>query len=116
MADVFHMTQEHAIDCGATYQCTVTWTDSNGNPINLTGYTARMKFKNKHGGTTLASLTDSSGLTLGGALGTIAIAIPDETTATMSGSGVYDLELESAGGVVTRVLEGSWEAKPEVTD
>jgi hypothetical protein len=34
----------------------------------------------------------------------------------MSGSGVYDLELESAGGVVTRVLEGSWEAKPEVTD
>jgi len=110
------MTGTHAIDAGATYQLTVTWKDSNGNPINLTGYTARMKMKNKHGGTTLVSLTEADGLTLGGALGTILVTISDTLTATLSGSGVYDLEVESSGGVTTRVVEGSWVAKPEVTD
>lgn len=116
MADKFLL----EIDAGATYSLTVTWKDSNGAAIDLTSYTARMKLKTNFGGTTLVSLTDTDGLTLGGALGTIAIVISATRTATLCDTdiakGVWDLEVVSAAGVVTRVLEGRWVAHPEVTD
>ena len=116
MADKYNL----SIDAGATYQLTVTWTDSAGDPINLTGFTARMKLKSTYGGDALVSLTESDGLTLGAALGTIAIVISDTRTATMADTdhtkGVYDLEVESSGGVTTRLLEGRWVCSPEVTD
>ena len=112
MADTYDM----QIDCGSTYQLTITWTTPAGAAINITGYTARMKMKNKHGGTLYCSLTETDGLTLGGSAGTIAIEISAARTAALSGTGVYDVEVESAGGVVTRILEGTWSARPEVTD
>lgn len=116
MADKYNL----AIDAGATYQLTVTWNDSNGDPIDLTSYTARMKLKSTYGGDALVSLTESDGITLGAALGTIAIVITDTLTATLAGTshtkGVYDLEVESSGGVTTRLLEGKWVCSPEVTD
>ena len=108
------------IDAGATYSLTVTWKDSNDAAINLTSYTARMKLKSRFGGDTLVSLTDTDGLTLGGALGTVAIVISAARTATLCDTdttkGVYDLEVVSSAGVVTRLLEGTWVARPEVTD
>ena len=112
MADTYDL----SIDCGSTYQLLITWTTPAGAAINITGYTARMKMKNKHGGTTLVSLTDSDGLTLGGSAGTVAVLISAARTAALSGTGVYDVEVESSGGIVTRILEGTWSARPEVTD
>lgn len=116
MADTYNLN----IDAGATYQLTVTWNDSNGDPIDLTSYSARMKLKDTYGGTTLVSLTDSDGITLGGSAGTVAITISDALTSSIGGTshtkGVYDLEVESAGGVTTRILEGKWVCSPEVTD
>ena len=116
MADTYNLN----IDAGATYQLTVTWNDSNGDPIDLTSYTARMKLKNAHGGATLVSLTESDGITLGAALGTVTIVISDTLTSALGDTdytkGVYDLEVESAGGVTTRLLEGRWVCSPEVTD
>lgn len=116
MADKYNL----SIDAGATYQLVVAWKDGNGDPVNLTGYSARMKLKDTYGGTTLVSLTDSDGITLGGSAGTLAIVIADTLTATLAGTshtkGVYDLEVESAGGVTTRILEGKWVCSPEVTD
>ena len=116
MADKYNLT----IQAGATYQLTVTWTDSAGDPINLTGFTARMKLKSTYGGDALVSLTESDGLTLGAALGTIAIVISDTRTAMLADTdhtkGVYDLEVESSGGVTTRLLKGRWVCSPEVTD
>ncbi len=66
---------------------------------------------------TIVSLTSGSGITLGGAAGTIAILISATTTAALTApfSGVYDLELVSAGGVVTRLLQGAATVSPEVT-
>lgn len=116
MADKYNL----SIDAGATYQLVVTWKDGNGAPVNLTGYAARMKLKDTYGGTTLVSLTDSDGITLGGSAGTVAITISDALTSSIGGTdhtrGVYDLEVESSGGVVTRLLEGRWVCSPEVTD
>jgi hypothetical protein len=106
------------INQGATYELTVTWKDSAGTAINLTGYSARMQVRETYSSTsTIVSLTNGSGITLGGAAGTIAILISATTTAALTApfSGVYDLELVSAGGVVTRLLQGAATVSPEVT-
>jgi hypothetical protein len=61
------------------------------------------------------SLTDTDGLTLGDAAGTVQIQLSATDTADVSGKYVFDLELESPGGVVTRIVEGVIEFTPEVT-
>jgi hypothetical protein len=67
--------------------------------------------------TTILSLTSAAGITLGGAAGTIAIAVSATATAALTApfSGVYDLELVSGGGEVTRLLEGTATVSPEVS-
>ena len=106
------------INQGATFELTVTWKDSAGTAINLTGYSARMQVRETYSSSTsIVSLTSGAGITLGGAAGTIAIVISATTTAALTApfSGVYDLELVSAGGVVTRLLQGAATVTPEVT-
>lgn len=109
------------IEAGATFQFRVTWKNPEGTPIDLTGYTARMKVKNQFGGTTIFSLSSpAAGITLGGAAGTVDITISATDTATAIGdvdsTALYDLELQSSSGVVTRVVQGKAFLKPEVTD
>jgi hypothetical protein len=103
---------------GATLSLTATWKDSTEAVINLTGYTARMQVRSAYDATsTILSLTSSSGITLGGAAGTIAITASATVTAALTApwAGVWDLELVSGGGVVTRLLEGAATVSPEVT-
>jgi hypothetical protein len=65
--------------------------------------------------TAIISLTNGSGITLGGAAGTIQLSISAVTTAALTaGTYVYDLELTYAG-TVTRLLEGQFVVTPEVT-
>lgn len=106
------------VEQGATYQLNITWKQPNNTPVNITGFSARMQFrKSKTSSTVLFSGTNTNGIiTLGGAAGTVSITIPATTTDDFSfGCGVYDLELESSGGVVTRLIEGSVEVSKEVT-
>jgi hypothetical protein len=104
---------------GATLSLTATWKDSTGTAINLTGYTARMQVRSTYdAATTILSLTSAAGdIVLGGSAGTIAITASATVTATLTApwAGVWDLELVSGGGVVTRLLEGSANVSPEVT-
>ena len=106
------------IEQGATWLKTITWNDSDGVPIDLTGYTARMQFRSSvTSSTILATATTENGkITLGGALGTIVITFSaTDTTAFEFVSAVYDLELVSSSGFVTRLLEGGVEVSKEVT-
>lgn len=103
---------------GATLSLTATWRDSTGTAVNLTGYTARMQVRSTYdAASTILSLTSGSGITLGGSAGTIAITASATTTAALTApwSGVWDLELVSGGGEVTRLLEGAATVSPEVT-
>ena len=102
---------------GETFSLTMTWKDSDGVVVPVTGYSARMQIRRrKTSSTTELSLTSSAGITLGGAAGTILIEISDTDTAALAFfEGVYDLELESASGIVTRLLEGSVKLSHEVT-
>lgn len=106
------------IEQGATFQMNLLWKNSTGTPINLTGYTARMQVRQKYSSpTTLLSFSTSDGsIVLGGVLGTIAITGAATVTDDLVGkTGVYDLELVSAGGIVTRLVQGSVYISPEVT-
>lgn len=108
------------VEKGATYRLKLTWQDSNEVPVNLTGYTARMQVRKTVNSVDklLDFTTENGAITLGGVLGTIEIvgsatntsAIPDNIK-----SGVYDIEIQSSSGFVTRLLEGDVDIRPEVT-
>lgn len=112
------VTYDITIEQGATFQLNIVWKNPNETPINLTGYTARMQVREKVASTsTLLNLTtENGGIALGGVTGTIAVtaaaSLTDDITVKR---GVYDLELISSGGVVTRLVEGCVTISPEVT-
>ncbi len=112
MADTYDIT----IDAGSTCQLSVAWKDESNVAINLTGYSARMHVRREIGDTdTVLELSSGSGLTLGGSAGTVAVEIAAADTVDLSGVYVYDLEVESGDGVVTRLIQGSITVVPEVT-
>lgn len=103
---------------GATFTRELTWSDENDQPINLTGYTARMQVRQSVKSTAVVlELTTTNGrVVLYPASGKIVLSLTaTETAALPAKSCVYDLELVSAGGVVTRLVEGSFTVRPEVT-
>lgn len=102
---------------GATFSYVLTW-EVDGDPVNLTSYTARLQARTTADATSTAlSLTTSGGgIALGGAAGTITITRSATQTAALTpGRYLYDLELESAGGSVTRLVEGELIISAEVT-
>lgn len=111
-------THDITIEKGATFNMIATWKDNAGDPIDLTGFTAAaMQVRSKKGSSDkIVDLTLGAGITLGGALGTVTVVISSGVTATIDETeGVYDLELTSAGGDVTRLLEGKVTISNNVT-
>ena len=86
-------------------------------PVDLTGYTARMSIKDKIGGAVLHSLTtENGGIVIDPAAKTILLSIPAATTEDFTWSrGVYDLEMVSPAGKVTRIISGRIALSREVT-
>lgn len=110
--------QDLYADQGATYQLVVTYKNPAGTPINLTGYSARMQVRQNVNSTTaeldLSSTGGNPKIVLGGALGTITITVPAGDM-DFEGAYVYDLEIQSSGGIVTRLMMGRFLCRPEVT-
>jgi hypothetical protein len=101
---------------GADFDRTFTITQG-GTALNLSGYTSAMQVREAADSTAyLLSLTSSSGITLGGTAGTIAVAITSaQSSAISAGSYAYDLEITSGAGQVTRLLEGAFTVSGNVT-
>lgn len=113
MAGTYDMTMEQ----GATFARVITYQDSTGSLVSLTGYTARMQVRSiiTSASTLLSLTTENGGITLGGSAGTITLAATATTTAAIAaGVYVYDLELIS-GATVYRLLQGSFTVDAEVT-
>ena len=76
-----------------------TWKDSNGSPINLTGYSARFRLVGDANSAELLNLTSAgdgqgNGITIGGAAGTIQLTIKSAKTQTLAQQAArYELEL-----------------------
>ncbi len=106
------------IEAGATFAYSLTWNDAAGTPVDVTGYKARMQFRTDYAATDpfLELTTENGGIVVGAAAGRIDLLISAvDTDAIAEPGGVYDLELESGGGVVTRLLMGGVSISPQVT-
>lgn len=107
------------INQGATYKHTIYWTNDADLPINILGFTARMQARLTHSSTnSLIDLTTENGrIIIGNATnGEIRLYISAADTANMDwSSGVYDLEMVSPLGDVTRLIEGKISVSKEVT-
>jgi hypothetical protein len=111
-------TYNFEIEQGTTTVKVLQYTDSSGNPIPLTGYTARMQMRPTVG--SLIKYLDlatspGTGIVITALTGVITITISAATSATIPTDGVYDLEIESGSGVVTRLLQGAISISQEVT-
>ncbi len=123
------------IEQGATVDFAVNYKDSSSNPINISGYQAKMQLRPEKGSSTLYLTLSSSldgtytGLNLSGSggssastplsSGSIGIYISAATSSLLNfESAFYDLELVSGSGntaTVTRILEGTVTLNREVT-
>lgn len=103
------------IEQGATFVL-----DIQVNDIDLTGFVARMQGRANHSATSVVfEWTTANGalaISHQGNHSHILITVSATATALLSAPqfGVYDMEYEY-GGVVTRIIEGSFQVTPEVT-
>ena len=101
------------IDQGSDFTTTISLTDSNGDILDLTGYTALAQVRKSYGSTTIAA-TFTTVLTADS--GQLALSLTDTVTAAMdSGRYVYDVLLTDGSGDKTRVLEGQAILTPGVS-
>jgi len=101
------------IDQGSDFSTEVTVEDATGNDADLTGYIAagqvRKNYKSSSAYNFICSITDPT-------QGIVNIKMVNAVTEVMkAGRYVYDVEIKSPSGDVTRVLEGQVEVTPSVT-
>ena len=102
------------LEQGSTFNREIT-VQENNQALNLTGYSARMQMRSTHDSSTIA-LTYTSTIASPASNGKINLSATATQTASIEeGMYVYDLEIESSGGEVTRLMEGQVTVTPEVT-
>jgi len=101
------------VDQGSTFSASIDITDTENNLLNLTGYTVAGQIRKTYDSSTAVDFTGSVS---NAALGEVTISLTaTQTNALIAGRYVYDVEITSSGGTVTRVIEGQVEVTPGVT-
>lgn len=104
-----------SIDQGATFSSDITVKDINGNVFDLTGYTAVAKLAKGYSSTRTRTVMGTSFAT-DRTTGVLTISLTANQTAALDPERyVYDVEITSSTGTVTRVLEGIITVRPEVS-
>jgi len=97
---------------GATFNLNFR-VETDGTPWNLTGYTFAMQVRRSASATTtLLNLTSATMTSVGHVSATVSATT---MAGVPAGRWVYDIELTSSGGQVTRILEGRFIVTAEVT-
>ena len=106
-------TYNFIVEQGATFTRQLTVKENNS-VMDLTGYSVASKMRSTHDTSTVAgtftcTVSNASG-------GIITVAMTSSVTAAIEeGIYVYDLEITSGAGIVTRLLQGEITVNPEVT-
>lgn len=102
------------IDQGASFSASIDVTDSDGDALNLTGYTAAGQMRRTYSSTTATDFTASI---QSASQGTVRITLTaTETNAIKAGRYVYDVEITNTSTQeVIRIVEGQVEVTPGVT-
>ena len=101
------------IDQGASFSSDVTVTNSDGNVVDLTGYTTEAKMAKSHGAS--SSVTITSALASDPTTGVVELT--DTQTAALDAPAryVYDVYItQTSTSTVTRVIEGVITVNPKV--
>jgi len=121
IAGIYNITCEQGTDfsrsCILKYPDPADPTGSTYLLYDLTGYTARMQVRRtlESASPEIELTTANSGILLGGVAGTIEIVMTNTQTAALDSDGVYDLEIISSVGAVSRVIQGTFTLDLEVT-
>lgn len=97
------------VDQNTTFTFVIEYKDSNGNPINLTGASAKLQVRDTKGGSKLAfTLTSpSSGITITPLLGKLTVRMtPTQTNKLFYPKSSYDLMITDSNAVKTKLVEG----------
>jgi len=111
------------VEQGADFRLALRWLSANGTPVDLTGYTAESQMRASHSSVSVvlsfsstAGISSPTRILLGGAAGTVILeADAVATRAVTLRQGVYDVEVTSPAGAVTRLAEGRFLLSREVT-
>lgn len=112
--------ERFAIDQGSDIAIQLELVDVNGNPKNLTNFSAAAQMKRNFNSDSAdthsfaAAIADATG-------GILTLSLTNaQTTALKVGNYVYDVEIsyvdDSANTIIERVLEGKIRVNPNVTD
>ena len=104
---------------GDSFVLHITYTDSNKNPIDLTGYTAKIEVRDKPGGKVIcATGSIGDGITISDAVhGVILINLsPTKTKKFMVPRSAYQIQVTSTSGIVTTISSGWLIVDPGVID
>jgi len=86
--------------------------------VDLTGYSGKLQVRKNYEGGVLLELTSTDGeIVFDSAAPNITISFPHEKTDDMTTfcDMIYDLEITSPGGLITRVIQGSFSLDRQVT-
>lgn len=101
------------IDQGTDFSVTVDVTDSAGEILELSGYTATAQIRKTYSSSSVSATFSTSIAELAGQ---VTLSLTDtQTSAIEAGRYVYDLNITSGGGTTTRVIEGQAIVTPGVT-
>jgi hypothetical protein len=101
------------IDAGSDYSTIITVTGSNGQPINLSGYTVAAEMRKSY----QSSLSHPFIPSVSSAInGKIRLQLTAQQSEQMTpGRWLYDVEITSPSGQKTRVVEGIVTINPQIT-
>lgn len=101
------------IDQGANYSNIITVSGTSGAALDITGYTVASQMRKSYTSSTAYSL---NAVLYNAAAGQVRLTLTaDQSEAIPPGRYLYDLEITSAGGTRTRVVEGIVTVTPQIT-
>lgn len=101
------------VDAGADYSTIITVAATNGQPLNLTGYSVASQMRKSYSSSTVYNFTSSL---YDAANGKVRLQLNNtQSSAIPAGRWLYDVEITSPSGTKTRVIEGIVTVTPEIT-
>jgi hypothetical protein len=101
------------VDAGANYSNIITVTASNGQPLDLTGYSVASQMRKSYQSSIAYAFTASiyNALT-----GKVRLQLDSNDSSLIpAGRWLYDVEITSPSGTKTRVVEGIVTVNPQIT-
>ena len=106
---------------GVTLTMVITYQNSGGEPIDITGYSAKSQIRARAGGydePPLAEITEAGGIVIDGPAGQLTLTFDSDKTGPALDSlkkAAWDVEITSPGGVVTTLAYGTITLISDVT-